>query len=662
MVLAGGFEIVVDMERPGFRVEARMEHLNRAARPNSFRRHLGLFLSGGVLLLASPIAPTRASESLPECRRATFGPAKDIAELDVRNNCGSVSTDSKGVRTKTLDFSAALSRCLIYPAQDGFEYLAVGHLQSAMLPGEPELPMETFVLKVERNAHVLGVEVKSGQYREIQEALHLTPHAQVKGANIWKVVADPAEYSLKSYLPGMLVSYDSGRDNQHLSVFIHFFPVQYIPSTKKTVLVERARLELTYTIDTGAQAEPLSRRGALAKAKCVVVCPRHFESSAQRLADFHTAEEKIRSVVATTEWIQETYEPAEDPSFSGYKDSTLPGFQTITNYNYDLARRIIAFLRDSAAHPKLQYVALLGGAAQVPPSYYHFQPFEEEWYGQRAKDGESWTATDLLYSSPDYDLVPNYEIGRLPARNSQEAAHLVEKTIRWHQQADWRWFRNTVVASLGGTEVWRRHRLLDGLEVIELSEANKLMEKQNVEPALNGADVGILIHVGHGSPCHMGLAESIITVNDIMKYQEHDKVPMVFSVGCDTAAFDSSLVPGIADYLKGFRGISLAESVLLSKVGGIAYFGGARFNTRAWSFHTQAGVLGREFYTSQLLLCCLEAYQDGADTLGEILSRAVYQYVSRNDLKRDPYGEKILFQFVLLGDPALKIPAVRHHR
>ena len=106
----------------------------------------------------------------------------------------------------------------------------------------------------------------------------------------------------------------------------------------------------------------------------------------------------------TTEWIDANYSAAEDPPYSGYKNPKLRGRRRISNYNYELAKKIVAYLRDTNAHPNLVYVTLLGDGALVPPSYYYSENGGNSY--------KAWAPTDLFYSSPDYDLSPNFQIGR----------------------------------------------------------------------------------------------------------------------------------------------------------------------------------------------------------------------------------------------------------
>jgi hypothetical protein len=102
--------------------------------------------------------------------------------------------------------------------------------------------------------------------------------------------------------------------------------------------------------------------------------------------------------------------------------------------------------------------------------------------------------------------------------------------------------------------------------------------------------------------------------------------------------------------------------LLLSKAGGIAYFGSSRAGTgvRTEYFYRGDIVTTHVKYTTALIFGYpLLAYRNGANTLGELNSKAVFAYMADNDITGDPINLLELFQHVLLGDPALKIPPWR---
>lgn len=139
----------------------------------------------------------------------------------------------------------------------------------------------------------------------------------------------------------------------------------------------------------------------------------------------------------TAEAIGQAYTPAEDPPLEGYQNAQLEGWDKIRHYDYALAKKIVAYLQDEPAHPRLVYVTILGDGLPIPPSFYYYllpdtvglfirgdSEVHAEWV--------QWVPTDLFYASPDYDLVCNYRVGRLSVNDANEAAQVVDKVIRWY--------------------------------------------------------------------------------------------------------------------------------------------------------------------------------------------------------------------------------------
>jgi len=206
----------------------------KQSQPNQGRCPLVARSVGPVHLLAIlswPLLdqpPTRAADpgSSPDRRPVVFGPAKDLAELPVVKRCFSDGPMPAEVRTQTLTFQQEESGCFVYPAPEGFDYLAVGELQPGTEPGQPQLPMKTFVLTLDRQAEVYGVEVVNGTYREVQPPLAIVPIPWAGLQNDGKYVADEGIYRSNQLFPGYLLGFDHGLDNARQHVFVRFFPLQ----------------------------------------------------------------------------------------------------------------------------------------------------------------------------------------------------------------------------------------------------------------------------------------------------------------------------------------------------------------------------------------------------------------------------------------------------
>ena len=294
----------------------------------------------------------------------------------------STNAQTVGVRFKTLSFTVKPSDCFIYAAPEGFEYLAVKDLQPGTQQGEPQVPMKTFLVVLDKDAEVCGVEVVAGSFAKVQGKVRIAPSPKAAEPNWTKLIPDEAIYGRSALFPGSLVRFERGCDNERQHVFVRFFPLQYVPATREATIVTKATIRLYYRAGgskaplneiQGSAASPgVTNRITTPNTQCVIICPNVLKDQAQRLAGFHNQKEGIPSAVVTTEAIRASYAPAEDPPFDGCKSRELGGWKFFGGYDYALARQIIAYLRDQAAHPRLAYVTLLGNATLVPPSYYYY--------------------------------------------------------------------------------------------------------------------------------------------------------------------------------------------------------------------------------------------------------------------------------------------------
>jgi hypothetical protein len=171
------------------------------------------------------------------------------------------------------------------------------------------------------------------------------------------------------------------------------------------------------------------------QAENIIITPPELYEQAKSLENFHDGKETPTEVVNAT-WIYSHYANASDPPYEGYKNHSLTGWDNIARYNYSLAKRIVNYLDNGTAHPNLKYVTIFGNAKMVPPSYYiYINHFPIGTY-------DNWIPTDFFFASPEYDLVPNYMVGRLPVDNTEEAEHVVQKIKNWDENVSWDWFNN----------------------------------------------------------------------------------------------------------------------------------------------------------------------------------------------------------------------------
>ncbi|MBN2313733.1 MAG: hypothetical protein JXM79_07365 [Sedimentisphaerales bacterium] len=614
--------------------------------------------------------------------------AKGIADLPLTKT-GNVergvrmagSTDLEGIHTKSLAYSIDVSDCTLSKGNDGFDRLMIGDLPFLANPGRPRLPIKTLSVKLERDANVLGVEVVSGSYREILDAVRFAdapePHVWMRPQDVPERVRTryesiPSVRSSDDYFPGEIVTYHAGGDNDAVYVHIRAYPVQYVPRNNKAVLITEAQINVYYTVPA-SQFEAPDIRGAGDTAECVIICPAELRSAAERLKDFHESRENVSTSVVTTEDVATAYVPAPEPSFLGYSNDAA-GKDKIVGYDYELARKIIAYLRDREQHPNLTYVTLFGDGLLVPPSYYINEMAMYEWYDYESY--HDWIPTDFLYSSPDYDYVANYKVGRLPVSDVDQAASIVDKIERWHENLSWDWFKRASV--MGGRPFgtsWYYGELssvdtinkdtFNGMELAKYYFTQGTYNVSQVKPLFLTEDSGLLYHVDHGSGHILWIGDDPISSTDVVVPETrrspifNSETPVVVSVSCMNGAYDTDLT-AFEDQPE-FDTIpyptSFGEATVLSEAGGIAYIGGARLNYANYDmFYDEGRLLTHHYYMVQICNYVFESYHNGAGRIGDMTYAAMRRY-AQDTLIQDSSDRETLFGFVLLGDPVLSIPA-----
>ena len=624
-----------------------------------------------VFVTASGIASAAPNDHL------FFGSAENLSGLNVAKATGTAPSGEYSVETIRFEIDAAKCSIHTVPDAQGYVYLKVADLKPCTKPGEPQLPMKTFIIKLPKNAEVLGAEMKYGNYREIENKLNIVPMPQpvpiiLPEEKAGKRIADTKIYSRETYFPGKAISYDAGSDGKHKIVLLRIFPVQYVPAEKKAILITDAEVSVYYR--EREESKPFFPAATfdvpqedILNAENLIITPPELFEHAKELENFHDDRGTSTEVVNTT-WIFSNFNASDDPPFEGYKNSSIEGWNNIIGYNYSLAKRTIMFLNDHSAHPNLEYVTLFGNARLVPPSYYVYINHYDTY--------NNWIPTDFFYASPDYDFVSNYMIGRIPVNNSEEAEHVVQKIKDWDANISYDWFKNVVL--IGGTPVWypgsRYYRgelttvdsanlgYFEGMNVTKLYLSNGDYTPEKVQTAYK-SDYGFIYHYTHGSGYAMVKADphegyvNTIDTTILENLPANTNVSIVVSCACMNGAFDTNLYPNTPEGYDGPPPICFGEGVLLSNAAGIAYIGGSRV-TRIWAdVYIDKGYLHviKELWMPGMLTYLFEAYHNGSNTLGNMTKTAMETYVEENVF--NSWENLTIFEFTLLGDPALQLPA-----
>ena len=176
-----------DLSHPGRLVlcgDARRGPRRSAARATAFA-----CLFPVLLAFATDSRGAAVSDPSADRRPVVCSPPQDLAALEVKKDCLSTNAQTVGVRFKTLSFTVKPSDCFIYAAPEGFEYLAVKDLQPGTQQGEPQVPMKTFLVVLDKDAEVCGVEVVAGSFAKVQGKVRIAPSPKAAEPNWTKLIS-----------------------------------------------------------------------------------------------------------------------------------------------------------------------------------------------------------------------------------------------------------------------------------------------------------------------------------------------------------------------------------------------------------------------------------------------------------------------------------------
>jgi hypothetical protein len=368
----------------------------------------------------------------------------------------------------------------------------------------------------------------------------------------------------------------------------------------------------------------------------LILCPKTMETAAQKIATYHSNKQQLNAAIVN---IEEVYEEFG----SGTKDVTA--IRDFIKMHYD---------RGLNTATPLRYVLLLGDATydykNIAQTTSNVVP---AWQSPNSIDPLNTYVTDDFFGLlNDNENINNplpsdnidVAIGRIPAKNLEEANHVIEKIYAYNDSVsfgDWR--TNTVFVA--DDEDFNLH-LNDAEYLINnnLSNKNYLNTKkiyldaftQTVQggtasyPAAvtaiaNAFNKGAAIwnYSGHGSYNRL-TAESTVELATT-NWNTKNKWPIMVTATCDFAPYDNPAQ------------FSLGEDLLLRKNNGAI----ALLTTTRLVFASSNKIINNNF---------LEDLVQNPSTLGNAVKNAK----NKSILQGETVNSR---KFVLLGDPAL-IPAL----
>jgi parallel beta-helix repeat protein len=534
--------------------------------------------------------------------------------------------------------------------KDGYDWLKIENCSYFTRPGHPMLPVRSLTVKLSEKSSVTNVrvDVTEALMHGIFSILPAPTPIVVGSQTPVNVSEDPMIYKSNTLFPKEWYVYreanglDAETSKRIKYLILNLFPLRFLPTENKVIRAEKVDVTITYT----ESPEPLTPLGEL---KNMIITSPTLEEYAIELAEWKN-DTGISSKVLNTTWIYSHYDGVDNPE------------------------KIRNCITDFAATYGVLYVTIFGDADQVPVRQAY------------VPDGhETYTPTDLYYADLDgtwddngdglyadqrhdwVDGIPDVYVGRIPPSLAYYAQTAVDKIKGYKQQFDASesWTGRIVLAAgtcsgdgftnldENGTAVLKEYvsNIVSDKDIVKLYElAGNLSTASMTSEIDNGA---LFVNfAGHGDPgtglvaggwlfywVIPGLIWNGFGITDVQSLTNGFKLPVVTTMSCSTARFDDTDCIG--------------EWFVLEPDGGsIAYFGATRIAYCSVDEGSPYGLMGeidRRIY---------ESYYEGFTKLGQMWGQPITKYVQSHIWNYQTawvYDVKTFMEFVLLGDPTLRI-------
>ena len=419
----------------------------------------------------------------------------------------------------------------------------------------------------------------------------------------------------------------------------------------------------------------------------VVIAPEKFSSSLQPLID-HKNAHNVRTFVKTTEEILSQYEGRDD------------------------AEKVKYFIKDAIETNNITYVLLVGGRAgqfskwNVPVRYSNlddgsnYTMFLSDLYFADIYKGnttvfEDWDSNgngifaEWNNNGKDtLDLMPDVIVGRLPCRNRFEVKAVVEKIISYETTSAGEWLNRMVCIAgdtfpnFGDPFPYEGEATCDvaasyvpGFDVVKLyTSTGALTGSVEVLTALNQG-CGFVLTRGRGGTDKMRTflldgTEIVPLKNKVVRQLSNkDKYPVVILGECNHGKFDVCLM-NLFKFFNGdpslFRNFSHNDCIMeciawqivkQADSGGIATITNTNYCYGDYGDKNHNDVPDdAERYGGYLATDVLKQYgQNGVVVLGQIHFNTLKDYVSSFPVGTNKVDCKSVQEWILFGDPSLRI-------
>ena len=565
-------------------------------------------------------------------------------------------------------------------------------------PGKPLLPAYVKTFKFPIGTKITSVECTPTKVKKIELSSKIVPAPQPVQRNTLKVAKQTVTLNKETYESNMLYpdtwsthSIGCGLDGKDRVFYLTIAtnPLRYSPSDNMLYYAE----EMSIKITSVPSKKPITFPD---EYDLLVVAPSKFTTELQRLVD-HKENLGIRTKLVTIEDVYSSTtgrDGAEKLKYYikqaieewnikyvllvGGKKSLLFGDWGMAGPGHENDRLWYTPVRYSNLddHAERGYISDLYFADVY--KYEDGTPVFDDWDSNDNGVYAEWKSfkKDIL------DLYPDVYVGRLACRNKFEVKIMVDKIINYEsKKADPSWFNKIILVGgdsfpqdyettryyEGEIETWHGYQYVsDKFEAVKLytSEGTFTGPDDVINTISQGS--GFLYFAGHGNPTSWashppGSHEWVngLTIYDMPKLSNGEKLPVCIVGGCHNSEFNVSLF----DWLKNewtygptpecwgwwltrdLRGGSIAT---IGNTGlGYGLIGDYNDNDIPDCIEGLGGWIESHFF---------QVYgEQGKEILGETWGQTVTDYVNTFPCNKDQIDRKTVEEWVLLGDPTLKI-------
>ncbi|KAA0010528.1 MAG: peptidase C25 [Thermoplasmata archaeon] len=610
-------------------------------------------------------------------------------------NDGITKTHEKNIIEKLFEFSMPEIK-----ESDGYVIVGIEGTKQIMHQGKPILPYKVDVTRFPIGTKI-NVEAEEGEVKEMKLDSKIKPYPMFTMATMHgKVIVKEGEiYEEDKAFPEnwvecrKTVGLYNGERVVTLSLFI--YPCRYLPRENTLLYTNSIRVKINYELPS----EPVIKAD---EYDLLIICPDEWKDSLQALKE-HKENHGLKTVIAG---LSEIYggnyfsvsgrDDAEKVKYFiknaieqwGIKYVMLVGGRHggLLKEKWWVPVRYSHLYDGSGGEVKAEYAYLCDLYFSDIYKYEDGMPVFDDW----DSNGNGIFAEWKTLQKDKLDLNPDVYVGRLACRNEKEVNIMVNKIIEYENSnaKNQEWFKRMVVVAgdtfppeddpyyEGELSTAKALEYMEGFEAVKLwTSLGTLNSPKDVMNAIeNGC--GFLDFEGHGNP--MGWATHPphdeetwidgLKIGNMPMLSNKGMYPVCVVGGCHNSQFNVTLL----NLLKIYEGKEWLEYIYWGETG-----------PECWSWWLTRKIDGGAIATigctgygygaigdgnGDGIPDCIQAYggwidieffrvygQEGKDMLGEVHSTAISNYVTTFPVMKDNIDCKTVQEWVLLGDPSLKI-------